>query len=186
MPYKAPYFGYKGHFDQNQKLAQCYGCIYVLVVDECSRLIAGFASMSVKNPILIYVFVIRRALITYGIWDQIRTDHGTKFCLTLFVQKLLSYYTGNKERALFIKTPLTRNYVAVKIWPEVNSRENYPIKLAMNDIVERNNIDVLDPVMKHCISWVTMYVSKPGIEHFVRTWNTIESQGQEVVCQLKT
>ena len=76
--------------------------------------------------------------------------------------------------------------MAERIWPEVNSRVNYPIKLAMNVTVERNNIDVLDPVMKHCISWVSMYVSKPAIEHFVRAWNTIESQGQEVVFQLKT
>ena len=43
--------------------------------------------MSVKNTIRIYKFVFRPALITHGIWDQIRMDHGTEFCLTIFVQK---------------------------------------------------------------------------------------------------
>ena len=65
--YKAPYFGYKGHFDQNESLAQSYGCTHVLFVDGCSRLTAGFASMPVKKPILIYKFVFQPALITYGI-----------------------------------------------------------------------------------------------------------------------
>ena len=75
MPYTATYFGYKGHFDQNEKLAQCYGCARVLFVDECLRLIAGFASMPVKNPILIYECVFRRALITFGIWEQILSNN---------------------------------------------------------------------------------------------------------------
>ena len=33
VPYTAPYFGYKGHFDQNEKLAQYYGCTNMLFVD---------------------------------------------------------------------------------------------------------------------------------------------------------
>ena len=53
MPYKAPYFGYKGHFDKKEKLTQSYGCTHVLFVDGWSKLIAGFTSMPVKNPILI-------------------------------------------------------------------------------------------------------------------------------------
>ena len=30
VPYKAPYFGYKGHFDQNEKLTQSCGCTHVV------------------------------------------------------------------------------------------------------------------------------------------------------------
>ena len=107
VPYKAPHFGYKGHFDQNEKLAQSYGCTHVLFVDGCSRLMAGFASMPAKNPILIYEFVFRPALITYGIWDQVRMDKGTELCLTTFVQKTLAYCRGNKERAPFMQTQPT-------------------------------------------------------------------------------
>ena len=57
MPYTGPYFGYKGYFDQNDKLAQYYDCTSVIVVDGCCRLIAGFTNMPVKNPILICQFV---------------------------------------------------------------------------------------------------------------------------------
>ena len=58
---------------------------------------------------------------------------------------MLAYYRANKERAPFMQAPSTRNYPAERVLAEVN----YPIKLAMNDIVERNNIDL---VMKHFIS----------------------------------
>ena len=70
-----------------------------------------------------------------------------------------------------MRTPSTRNYVEERIFPEVNSRVIYPIKLAMNNIAERNNIDVSNLVMKHCISWVTMHVSKSGVEHLLHAWN---------------
>ena len=58
---------------------------------------------------------------------------------------MLAYYRANKERAPFMQAPSTRNYQAERVLAE----DNYPIKLAMNDIVERNNIDL---VMKHFIS----------------------------------
>ena len=179
VPFKASYFGYKGHFEQNGKLAQSCSCTHVLFVDGCSRLMAGFANKSVKNPVLIYEFVFRPALIADGIWDRIKMDHGTEFCLTIFVQKIPAYHGGNEERTPFMQTPSTRNYVAEKIWPEINSRINYPIQLAMNDIVQRNNIDLSDPVMKHCTSWVTMLFSKPGVENFVHVWNHHRIPGQK-------
>ena len=40
----------------------------------------------------------------YGVWDQIRVDHGTEFYLTLYVQEKLSAYRTNKRRAPFIQT----------------------------------------------------------------------------------
>ena len=58
------------------------------MTDDCSRLVAGFASMPIKNPILIYEFVFRPAILKYGIWDQVRMDHGREFCLVIFVQQI--------------------------------------------------------------------------------------------------
>lgn len=69
ISYYAPYFGYKCHFDQNEKIDQRYGCTHVIMIDECSRLITGYASMPIKNPILIYEFVFRPAIREYGIWE---------------------------------------------------------------------------------------------------------------------
>ena len=53
IPYYSPYFGYKCHLDQNEKIGQDYGCTHVVMIDGCSRLVAGFVSLHVKNPILI-------------------------------------------------------------------------------------------------------------------------------------
>ena len=67
IPYYSPYFGYKCHLDQNEKIGQDYGCTHVVMIDGCSRLDASFVSLHVKNPILIYEFVFREALSKYGI-----------------------------------------------------------------------------------------------------------------------
>ena len=50
VPYVSPYFGYKCHFDQNEKIGQHYGCTHVAMIDGCSRLVAGFASMPYQKP----------------------------------------------------------------------------------------------------------------------------------------
>lgn len=63
IPYFAPYFGYKGHFDQNEKVAQTFGMTHVVFIDGCSRFVLGSVSMPIKNPILIYEHLFRPALI---------------------------------------------------------------------------------------------------------------------------
>ena len=49
--------------DQNEKIGQDYGCTYVLLINGCSRLVAGYASMSVKYLLHIFEFVFRQALV---------------------------------------------------------------------------------------------------------------------------
>ena len=72
IPYYAPYFGYKAHMDQNEKIGQELGCTHVALIDGCSKMICGYASMPVKNPILIYEYVFRPAVLKYGLWDRLR------------------------------------------------------------------------------------------------------------------
>ena len=67
IPHYSPYFGYKCYLDQNKKIGQDYGCTCVVMIDGCSRLVAGFVFLHVKNPILIYEFVFRQAFCKYGI-----------------------------------------------------------------------------------------------------------------------
>ena len=77
VSYFAPYFGYKGHFDQKEKNAHDFGCTHVLFVDGCSRLICRAITLSVKNPVLIYHYLFRpTVLIRYGLFDQIRMDRS--------------------------------------------------------------------------------------------------------------
>ena len=49
VPYFAPYFGFKAHLDQNEKIGQDYGCTHVLMIDGCSRLIVGYTSNTNKE-----------------------------------------------------------------------------------------------------------------------------------------
>ena len=49
VPYFAPYFGFKAHLDQNEKIGQYHGCMHVLMIDGCSRLIAGYTSIPINT-----------------------------------------------------------------------------------------------------------------------------------------
>ncbi|KAG7317709.1 hypothetical protein KOW79_018744 [Hemibagrus wyckioides] len=48
------------------------------------------------------------AVITYGMWDQVRVDHGKEFYLTLFMQEMLSHHRFNQERLPYLQTSSTR------------------------------------------------------------------------------
>ena len=171
IPYYAPFFGYKVRMDQNEKIAQRFGCTHVALIDGCSRMMVGYSSMPVKNPILVYEFVFRPAIIKYGLWDQLRVDHGTEFFLCIFVQDLLKRYRFSQERLPWRQTASTENYTIERFWPEMNSRVNYPIKRAMIYISEENQYDMSDPVIKYCFSFITSYIASDAAQHLVTSWN---------------
>ena len=171
IPYFAPYFGYKGHFDQNEKVAQTFGMTHVYLIDGCSRFILGAVTMPIKNPILIYEHLFRPALMKYGLFDQIRMDHGREFVLCIFVQELLKGYRFSQSRLPWKQTSSTSNYVSERMWPKVNQRINYPIKRQLCEIQRQDDIDFDHPVTMFCISWVTMYVANDAAEHLIHSWN---------------
>ena len=45
----------------------------------------------------------------------------------------------------------------------------------MNDIAERINIDLSDPMMKYYVSWVTMHVSKGRSRDFEKEWRSMSA-----------
>ena len=105
MPYFAPYFGHKGHMDQNEKISQEYGCTHVALVDGCSQMIRGYASMEIKNPILIHEYVFRPAILKYslyGVSQELIRDksfhygHLSKIFLRIIV-KVLKKSLGSKQ-----------------------------------------------------------------------------------------
>ena len=179
IPYFAPYFGYKGHFDQNEKVAQTFGMTHVYFVDGCSRFILGSVTMPIKNPILIYEHLFRPALIKYGLFEQIRMDHGREFVLCIFIQELLKRYRFRQNRLPWRQTPSTGNYVSERMWPEVNQRINYPIKRQLCEIQSEEDIDFSHPLSMFCVSWVTMYVANDATAHLIRSWNHHRIPGPE-------
>ena len=79
--YHAECFGEKLHIDQNEKLGM-YGVTYVLARDGYSGKIIAGAVMPRKNNITIYDKIFRNTVLEYGLWDQIRVDHGNGYFST--------------------------------------------------------------------------------------------------------
>ena len=98
--YYAYYFGHKIHVDQNEKCAM-YGLTYVIVRD-------GYSGK-----------------IEYGLWDQVRVDHGREFYLMLFIQEKLREQRGNPDVTPYQQTSSQKNHVIERIWVELNQRGNY-------------------------------------------------------------
>ena len=65
--------------------------------------------------------LLRPLLLQYGLFDQLRVDHGTEFCLCIFVQELLKNRRGDTSRAPWRQTTSTKNYRAERLWPEENA-----------------------------------------------------------------
>lgn len=91
--YSARYFGHKIHMDQNEKLVQ-YGVTFVMARDGYSGKIVGAAVMPQKNNETIYANVYVAAITEYGLWDQVRVDHGKEFYLSLYIQEKLRIGRG--------------------------------------------------------------------------------------------
>lgn len=62
-----------------------YGVAHIIAVDGYSRKITGFITLPVKNAIAIYDLLLRPLLLTEGLWEQIRVDHGREFALIISV-----------------------------------------------------------------------------------------------------
>lgn len=103
IPYTASYFGHKLHIDQNEKLVM-FGVTQITAVDGFSNMVVGFVTMPVKNNVEIYKELFSPIVMNYGLWDQLRVDHGKEWVLTLYVQELLAHLRTNQSRALHSQT----------------------------------------------------------------------------------
>ena len=169
--YIAQYFGQKIHFDQNEKLIH-YGVTYVLARDGFSGKIVGSAVMSRKNNKIIYDKVYRSCLLQYGLWDQVRVDHGREFYLILYIQeKLRAAGRGSTDILPYIQTTSTNNHIIERIWVEVNKRVTYPIKRIVTVMDDQRIINMDDAVEKFCVSHVLRMVCSVGLERLIGAWN---------------
>lgn len=169
-PYTARFSGDKLHLDQNEKLAM-YGVTHVIAVDGFSRKIVGMITIPVKNPIAIYNALMKPLLESYGLWQQVRVDHGTEFTLVLTVQQHLGGLRLWQDRLPALQSTSRQNHRVERLWPEINQRINYPVKRVLVEMEGNDEIDMTDDVVKFCVSWTTINVIKSAIGKFVAAWN---------------
>ena len=169
IPYFSPYHGHKIHIDQNEKLVY-FGVTHVLFSDGYSRKIVAHVTMPIKNPIIIYS-TFRDLLVTEGVWDMVRVDHGREFCLLLFVQNLLKDHRTDTRCQPYVQSRSSNNLPAERKWPEVNQRFNYPIKGALIEMQRRGLINMLDDTVKFCVSFITCAIAEVGMKLMVSAWN---------------
>ena len=117
-------------------------------------------------------------------------DHGREHYLNLHVQDMLSGCRTNPQRRPVVQTCSThvilssaeidmsvtrydfwQNHTIERIWVEVNGRVNYPIKLALNEMNDADDIDLEDPQQQFAVSAVTKQVASHGCKIMVSSWN---------------
>jgi len=54
----------------------------------------------------------RAATTEYGMWDQVRVDHGTEFYLSLYEQEINAHLRTNVDRQPYIQTQSKRVWKA--------------------------------------------------------------------------
>ena len=184
VPYLALSFGDKVHMDQNEKLAM-YGVTHVAARDGYSGKVVGFATMPRKNNVTIYEDVYRPMVLQYGLWDQVRVDHGREFYLCFAVQEHLSEFRSNTQRTPTVQSPSRMNLVIERLWPEINMRVNYPIKTALNSMVAEDLVSMDNEDDMFTVSTVAMAVASFGSSKFVEAWNEHPLPGKGVPSVLQ-
>lgn len=109
LPYCARYHGEKLHIDQNEKLSM-YGVTHVLAIDGYSRKIVGLITIPVKNSIAVYNLLLRPLLLSEGLWEQIRVDHGTEFALTNTMQQYLAPLRSSRHAHPVLQSMSRQNH----------------------------------------------------------------------------
>lgn len=64
-----------------------------------------------------------------------------------------------------------QNHIVERMWVEVNTRINYPIKEALIKMMERGQISLDDELCKYCVSWYTLRVANIGVSLLLAAWN---------------
>lgn len=133
----------------------------------------------------------RQAMETYGIWDQIRVDHGREFYLMLFIQNYLKDLRYDQTRTPFVQSTSRmvslnfecagyicfkyftyfKNRVIERIWHEVNQRVNYRIKKWLVELVQRGLIDMDLQIDKVSVGHCVRSLVSIGLNRFQQSWN---------------
>ena len=112
--------------------------------DGYSGKIIAATVMPLKNNERIYENIYKVAAIEYGLWDQLRVDHGKEFYLSLYVHEELRKGRGDPTIPPYVQTTSTCNHKIERIWVELNVRVTYPIKRIIKSMDDCRTINVVN------------------------------------------
>ncbi|XP_060734882.1 uncharacterized protein LOC132851919 [Tachysurus vachellii] len=73
-----------------------------------------------------------------------------------------------------------KNHIVERIWPEVISRVNYPLKTALLQLVDQEEIYMNDSLVRYCVSNLTGQLCQIGLTRLVESWNAHRIPGKGV------
>jgi len=161
-----------------------FGVTHICARDGFSGFIVAFVTMPIKNNVEIYEHIYRASSQSYGLWDTIRVDCGLEFVLMNHIQESLRHLRRDTSKQPVFRGKSTDNHIIERIWVEVNSRINYPVKSILNNMVFNNLLDMTDDTTKFCVSWVTCRVCAEGAATFVNAWNNHYIDRKGIPCKL--
>ena len=163
-------FGHKLHVDQNEKLVD-FGVTHVAAIDGYSRYVVSYQVMPVKNNLIIYEDILKKAVESHGVWMQLRLDGGQEFNLIEYMQCRLADLRVHSGHKPVLRTQSKLNLRIERLWREVNMRVNYPIKTDMQQLVDNDILDIENDTHKYVLSIVLIPIVSYGMEMFVKSWN---------------
>jgi len=102
----------------------------------------------------------------------LRSDHGTEFALVSTVQQYLASLRLDQRPLSVLQTTSRQNHRVERLWPEVNSRINYPIKAVLVRMEAEELIDMGNSLHKFSVFWVTIRLIASPVATFVTAWNS--------------
>ncbi|KAA8590524.1 hypothetical protein FQN60_014458 [Etheostoma spectabile] len=112
-----------------------------------------------------------------------------------FSKKVVSHFTMPIKNNILIYEEVYRpavlsyglwdqNHVIERMWSEVNARVNYPLKTALVEMVDQEEVDMEDNTSKYCVSNLTCQLARIGITKVTEAWNAHRIPGKGIPNEL--